>query len=134
MNTRLETTFLGAALAAFAAPAVAAIDACVASAAELSQQFQLAQVSSQDITLKVVRGTYDIAGTSLVRTDSAGPARMQSVRVLGGYAPGCATRTVDPANTIFTSSSSTSVYWRTAGTLVSIEGISFVGNGTRLSI
>ena len=79
----------------------AAIDACVSTREELSQQFLIAQVSSQDITLKVVRGSYDIAGTIWCRVACSA---WEPWSLLGGYAPGCATRIVDPANTILSSS------------------------------
>jgi len=112
-------------------PATAAIDACVSSAAELSQQFQLAIVSSQDITLKVVRGSYDITGTQLV---SSGMQRVPAVSLIGGYAPGCASRVIDPANTLFTASGTGHIYWRTFGSRISIEGITFEGNGSGLHL
>lgn len=109
----------------------AAIDACVSTREELSQQFLIAQASSQDITLKVVRGSYDIAGTHLV---SSSMQRVGAVSLLGGYAPGCATRIVDPANTILSSSGSGEIFWRTFGSRINIEGITFSGNGTALTL
>ena len=131
----LPTLVLTALLLLCSRTASAAIDACVSTAAELSQQFSLALISSQAITLKVVRGSYDIAGTSLVRDFDSGRIFVpSSVSLLGGYGPGCTTRIVNPSNTVFTSTASTYLDWEVNGTLLSIEGITFNGNGTRLDI
>ncbi len=113
------------------ARARAEITACVSNASELSQQFLLAQASNQDLVLKVVQGFYDLDNSALV---SVGFLFPQSVRILGGYTSACASRVVNPANTVFFSFANSKINWRSRGRLLEFEGITFNGPGTQISL
>ncbi len=116
-----------------ASKSAAAINACVSTEAEISNQVLLATVSSQALTLRVVRGTYDIGATSLSVNNQNVFIELPGLTILGGYGAACASRSVNAANTVFQSSdSSRSLGWLVSSGGVRIEGIHFRGNGTRL--
>ncbi len=65
---------------------------CVNSAGALNTALTAAGTNGQDDTIRVVQGTY----TGLFYYSSS---ESRDVTVLGGYTSGCASRTLDPANT-----------------------------------
>lgn len=104
--------------------AAGAVDICVASQSE----FAVAASNAQFVptTIELVQGTYHIDGTVFDNTQ----ATFQGFSLLGGYAPGCATRDIDPTNTIVQSASN-DLYAELVGD-VTIEGIRFEGPGGAL--
>jgi parallel beta-helix repeat protein len=114
---------------------MAAINACVASEAEISNQVLLATVSSQALTLRMVQGTYDIGATTLSVRNNDVYVQLPSLTILGGYSVGCSSRSVNATNTVFQSSDgSRSLGWLVLSGGVRVEGIHFSGNGTRLFV
>ncbi|HEV7491834.1 MAG TPA: right-handed parallel beta-helix repeat-containing protein, partial [Rhodanobacteraceae bacterium] len=107
--------------------AAAAADICVANDSE----FVIATINAQfaPTTIQLVRGTYHIDGTAFDDTLSTFPG----FSLLGGYAPGCATRDIDPTNTTMHSASSFGLVADMTGD-VTIEGIRFDGPGGALNL
>jgi len=101
-----------------------ATDICVAN----DNEFALAAITAQfaPTTIELVQGTYHFDGTVFDNTGTT----LQSFSLLGGYAPGCATRDIDPTNTTVLSASD-DTYAELVGD-VTIEGIRFEGPGTAL--
>lgn len=104
---------------------VQAAEVCVGSQAE----FELAAFDAQfaPTTIELVQGTYDVDTTVL----ADGNLTFQGYSLLGGYAPGCATRDINPANTTVQASTSYGVFTDVVGD-VTIEGIHFTGAGVSL--
>ena len=73
--------------------AAGAAEICVAN----DSDFALAAISAQFVptTIELVQGTYHVDGTVFDDTLST----FKGFSLLGGYAPGCATRDIDPTNT-----------------------------------
>ena len=74
-----------------AAPAAAA-NFCVSTAAQLSQALIDARFNGQDDTIRLVQGTY-VGNFQHI-------ADLDDLRVEGGWNAGCASRSLDPANTV----------------------------------
>jgi len=75
-------------------PALAgASETCVDNIAQLQTAFVLASLQSQVSTIKLVQGTYPLSGQNNYLF--LGP-----MTLLGGYTANCATRSVNPANTV----------------------------------
>lgn len=68
---------------------------CVTNSTELQNALNTARSNGEDDTIQVVQGTYS-GNFSYI----AFPAENFSLTLEGGYTPGCASRVVDPANTI----------------------------------
>ena len=66
---------------------------CVSSAAELTAALNTAAVNGQSDSIRIVTGTY--SGSFVYASIEA-----FNLLIEGGYAPGCGSRVVDPANTI----------------------------------
>lgn len=105
--------------------AAGAADICVANDSE----FAVAAVTAQFVptTIQLVQGTYNVDGTAF--DDQL--TTFQGFSLLGGYAPGCATRDIDPTNTTLHATSSFGLLADTVGD-VTIEGIRFDGPGGAL--
>jgi parallel beta-helix repeat protein len=115
---------LALAVAAAGSGSARAAAICVANDSE----FALAAITAQfaPTTIELVQGTYHFDGTVFDNTGTT----LQSFSLLGGYAPGCATRDIDPTNTTVLSASD-DTYAELVGD-VTIEGIRFEGPGTAL--
>ncbi len=100
---------------------------CVAS----DSDFAIAAIAAQlaPTTIELVRGTYHIDGTAFDDTS----ATFQGFSLLGGYAPGCGSRVIDPTNTTIQVTSSFGFYAEVFGD-VTIEGIRFSGAGGGIAI
>jgi hypothetical protein len=66
---------------------------CVSNATELQTGLTTAQSNGEDDTIQIVQGTY-IGNFTYASTEAYG------VNVEGGYTSGCASRVIDPANTV----------------------------------
>ena len=121
---RASLMLLIAAVAGGGAAARAA-DICVANDGELA----IASITAQfaPTTIQLVQGTYHIAGTAFDNS----PISFQGFSLLGGYAPGCATRVIDPTNTTVLTGTDLGIYADVVGD-VTIEGIHFQGPGGAL--
>ena len=108
------------ALGLCAARPAAALDLCVQTLADLLAGLQQAQVPQSDgtVTLRLVAQTY-VSGADINRI------LVNRLNLLGGYAPGCTARTVDPANTIIDGASTMGLELTYAGLGATIEGIGF---------
>ena len=102
--------------------AASAADICVAN----DTDFAIAAITAQftPTTIQLVQGTYHSAGTAF--DNSSGT--FQGFSLLGGYAPGCSSRVIDPTNTTMQVPSSFGFYAEVFGD-VTIEGIRFSGSG-----
>lgn len=102
--------------------AAGAVDICVASQSEFAVAASTAQFVPT--TIELVQGTYHVDGTVFEN----GATTLHGFSLLGGYAPGCATRDIDPTNTTLQVNSE---YGLTADVIgdVTIEGIRFDGPG-----
>jgi hypothetical protein len=105
----------------------AAAEICVANDSELA----LAAISAQFVptTIELVQGTYHVDGTVFDNTLST----FKGFSLLGGYAPGCATRDIDPTNTTVRATSAFGLVADVVGD-VTIEGIRFDGPGGALNL
>jgi parallel beta-helix repeat protein len=107
------------------APARAAETICVNSVLALTNAFVIAQTTDVPggIQIQVVQGTYDLTGSVLLDPDR--DVIRSALRLVGGYAPGCATRSPDAGLTVF-SSASTGLALNWAGNRdLRIEGVTF---------
>lgn len=110
--------------------AAAAAGGSAAGAAEIcvsnDTEFAVAAITAQfsPTTIELVQGTYHVDGTAFDDTFTT----FQGFSLLGGYAPGCATRDIDPTNTTVRATSSLGLYADLVGD-VTIEGIRFDGPG-----
>jgi parallel beta helix pectate lyase-like protein len=107
---------------------------CVSTTQELSSALSTAASNGEDDTIQVVRGSYG-GGMLFSSTQS------NSLTVNGGYAPGCGSRTVDPANTILDAANGTFVLAlaSSAATNLVVDGLtlrngSFTGNVSGLAL
>ena len=121
---RMSLMVLSIAAAGGASTRGGAAEICVANDAE----FAVAAVTAQfaPTTIELVQGTYHFDGTVFNNTQ----AIFQGFSLLGGYAPGCATRDIDATNTIVQSATD-GLYVELVGD-VTIEGIRFEGPGGAL--
>ncbi len=94
------TTLFGALLAA-TSPQVMAASVCVDTVSEL-----LAAINDYDrqtgpstYSIKMVRGTYNV-GAGLISTVHDAGLDEVTFQLLGGYSANCASRTINPANTV----------------------------------
>ncbi|MCB1633913.1 MAG: right-handed parallel beta-helix repeat-containing protein [Xanthomonadales bacterium] len=103
-----------------------AIELCVNSVGTLEQALALFPLHGPgQLTIKVVQGTYAV-GSQLGGIYLA--ANATSLALLGGYTAGCATRMIDPSNTIIDAGGATNsglVLNFQAGREVRIESLSF---------
>ena len=88
-------------LIAAAWPAKATQVRCVDTSSELDAAVRLA--TDEDVVIHLVRGTYDVHGTILENFGYQEPEPDDDLTIVGGYAPGCATRLLDPFATVLTS-------------------------------
>lgn len=98
----LGVTFAALALSWHVATNAEAKDFCVATVSELQAALTLAQANGQDDVIRIVQETYN-GNFIYASTQSFG------VTLEGGYASGCAARTVDPNNTLLDAGGSGSV-------------------------
>lgn len=122
LAARLRRVVAAGALALFLClprPA-SALDLCVETLSDLLAGLQQAQVPQSDgtVTLRLVAQTY-VSGADINRI------LVNRLNLLGGYAPGCSARTVDPANTIIDGASTMGLELTYAGLGVTVEGIGF---------
>ncbi|MBX3692299.1 right-handed parallel beta-helix repeat-containing protein [Dokdonella sp.] len=98
----------------------AALDLCVQSLSDLLSGLQQAQVPQADgtVTLRLVAQTYATSG-------DVSRILVNRLNLLGGYGPGCSTRTVDPANTVIDGAGTMALELAHAGLGMTVEGISF---------
>ena len=114
---------MSGALALFAlAQPVSAADFCVATAGALQTALTTAATNGQADSVKIVRGTYlgPFVYTSSERF---------ALQVLGGYAAGCGSRTLDPANTTLQGDGANRVLTLTAsnGGAFTVQGVTLTG-------
>jgi hypothetical protein len=88
-------TFFGI-MGALASTSAAAATVCVDSVQALRDALQTTAGNGADDTIQVVRGTYHLGGSVLQFNSS----EAHSLNIVGGYAPGCATRLHDAAMSV----------------------------------
>ena len=118
-----SAALLSGALALFAlAQPASAADFCVADATALQAALNAAAANVQADTVKIVQGTYT---GPFVYTSS----ERYALSVLGGYAAGCASRTLDAANTTLQGDGADRVLGLTAtnGGAFTVEGVTISG-------
>ena len=118
-----SAALLSGALALFAlAQPASAADFCVADAGALQTALTTAATNGQADTVKVVQGTYI---GPFVYTSS----ERYALQVLGGYAAGCGSRTLDPANTTLQGDGADRVLTLTAsnGGAFTVQGVTLTG-------
>lgn len=84
------------------APGMALETRCVDTVAELDDAVRIA--TDDDVEIHLVQGTYDIAGTILNDFAIEEPEPDDDLSIIGGYAPGCGSRSLDPYSTTLESS------------------------------
>jgi len=106
----------------FLAPSVWCADFCVNTASALQTALTSAAANAQADRVLVVRGTYT---GPFVYTSS----ERQALQVLGGYAAGCASRTLDATNTTLQGNGSDRVltFTTTNGGAFTLEGVTISG-------
>jgi hypothetical protein len=82
-------------LALLAASSAQAGEMCVSNAAQLQAAFVLGSFQSQPFTIKLVQGTYLLAGQGSTIVQFSAPTTL-----LGGYGANCVGRSVNPDNTL----------------------------------
>jgi len=95
LNTFILGTALAAALAHGGIGRAHAAEICVANDSQL--QTALVQAETNPIDIELVRGSYDLAYTEW---HTVNRIVVDGTRLLGGYAAGCASRDIEPGNTI----------------------------------
>jgi len=100
---------------------------CVSNDTEFAAAAALAELVPTSIELE--QGTYHIDGTAF---DGGSHAirSFQGLSLLGGYTANCASRQIDPANTIVTRSGSSATFSADPVGDLTIEGIAFRGAGS----
>ena len=88
------------------ANASATTNFCVADTAGLREALITAASDGQDDAIQLVRGAYHLGGSSLLFNSSEG----QSVKIDGGFAPGCATRIRNAALTVLDGDGSSRIF------------------------
>jgi parallel beta-helix repeat protein len=120
----LRRFILGTALAAALAYAcferADAAEICVANDAQL--QTALVQAETNPIDIEIVRGSYDLAYSEWHTTDRY---VVDGTRLLGGYAAGCASRDIEPGNTIIDDSRSNAQNGAYPTGSLTIEGLTW---------
>lgn len=121
---------IGWLLSALGAHHAHAAEHCVATAAQLIDTFHLYQSSpdGSKLVIKLTQGTYAV-GNQLGVQSSANSDRV-GFELLGGYNPGCASRVLNPENTIIDAGDRTDSEMAVVGdgnADLLIEGISFRG-------
>jgi hypothetical protein len=115
------------ALMSFARPAAATQVFCVSDAAgfKLALAAYLAPDRTQDIQIKLVQGTYGMGSVNDFMTADGSHYKLS---ILGGYTAGCASRTINPINTVYDGqgTAGSSIKLAVDGDLL-IEGITFTG-------
>ena len=86
-----------------AAPVTALETRCVDTVAELDAAVRIA--TDDDVEIHLVRGQYDIEGTILNDFAFDEPEPDDNIAIIGGYAPGCGSRILDPYLTTLVDSS-----------------------------
>jgi len=86
----------------------------------------------EPVTIQLVQGTYHVDGTAFDNGGGNTVNTFQGLSLLGGYTPGsnCASRQIDPANTIITRSGSSASFSIDSVGDVTIEGVAFRGAGS----
>lgn len=120
-------SFLLAAWMLVASAAGHAATVCVSTAVNLVQALGnvVGQPEGSTYTIKVVQGTYAV-GNALGTLYQ--PPDYVSVKLLGGYTAGCASRTINPANTVIDAQNvggSATGFQLYGDTVVLIEGLTF---------
>jgi hypothetical protein len=85
---------------------VAAATVCVDTAQGLRDALQITQNNGVDDTIQIVRGTYHLGGNDLLFNSS----EAHSLNIIGGYAPGCATRVRNAAITMLDGDDSSPIF------------------------
>jgi parallel beta-helix repeat protein len=111
---------------------------CSASASAIcvsnDTDFAAAAVAAQlaPVTIELVQGTYHVDGTAFT---SNGSVSFQGFSLLGGYTASCASRQINPTNTVITRhSGSTELFMADVVGDVTIEGIAFEGAGSGVGL
>jgi hypothetical protein len=111
-------------------PQAVADEICISDSANFQVQLDLLQIVQQPRTIKLVRSaTPYLLGA---HTDVDSP---QTLTIEGGYAAGCASRIVDPANTIIDLAGNASVIFETGtgpGPALQIDGVTLRNGGVLL--
>lgn len=101
-------------------------EVCVANHADLASA--LLGADSAPVTIKIVRGTYDLNNTVLTSNSSGAGHFAAGTSLLGGYAPQCATRDIALGNTVFNNSNATFHPEVTLVGSLTIEGLTWHAN------
>lgn len=99
----LATTFacLLALLLAFVAPSAAAQEEyCVSTVAQFNTAWSKAQI--EPVVIKMTTGIWNMSGSGIDSDNGNLLTDLEPVRIQGGYLPGCAARSEDPAATVLT--------------------------------
>ncbi|MGB4859715.1 MAG: choice-of-anchor Q domain-containing protein [Dokdonella sp.] len=103
----------------------AATEFCIQTLNDLTSTLQLAtlaELGDNDVTMKLVAQTYT---WNVSDNASRTYASKNRLRILGGYSANCASRTINPDNTVINLTGSTDLGFRTNGDAEEIEGITF---------
>ena len=101
----MKSKLIAALLLLTAAPAMAVQVRCVDTEAELDAAVLVA--AEESVVIHLVQGSYDIDNTVLTDFGLGDPEIDDDLTIIGGYAPGCATRVLEPFTTILTTGSGT---------------------------
>lgn len=88
---------------------VSAEDFCVNSASDLVDALSTAAINGEDDVIRVVQGTYLTPSAPPAPFSYFGIQENHGLELLGGYEPLCASRTLDPTNTILDGQNSNQV-------------------------
>lgn len=92
---------LAALLLAFVAPSAAAQEEyCVSTVAQFNTAWSKAQV--EPVVIKMTTGIWNMSGSGIDSDNGNLLTDLEPVRIQGGYLPGCAARSEDPAATVLT--------------------------------
>ena len=117
---RRSAALVAGAWLVLAAPAAFALDVCVETLGDLVDGLHaaLSQQADGTVTLRLVAQTYAWNGAETV-------VLANRLNLLGGYAPGCGARSVDPANTVIDGLGALDLELYEMGLGVTVEGVRF---------
>ena len=122
----MKSMLIAALLLLTAMPAMAVQVRCVDTEAELDAAVLIATYES--VVIHLVQGSYDIDNTVLTNFGLGDTEPDDDITIIGGYAPGCATRLLEPFTTILTSGIgySMSIHGGDDGGDVTFESVEFL--------
>ena len=106
MNRAIGLCVFVVIIGAAASTSASAATLCVDTVEGLRDALEITQANGLDDTIQIVRGTYHVGGNHLIFNSS----EAHSVNIVGGFAPGCASRLHDASLTVLDGGDTTQIF------------------------